>query len=265
MSSINPVDVTITSLETFTAFDLVTGNFLFQLDELQSATLTQSQDTTDITGKGGRKLNTLKKNKAITISGTNGMVSAGLLALQTGSEFNHKVTPILWDEDIVVKDNAAATSYVAIGTTGNEIESIYVKNSDGTLGDKLTQGDTAATGVFTYDPTTKALAFSGVTDGTEVKVYYIRNIEADVLENPSDSYSGKCESYIDCFGEDKCGNVLRIQIHIFKTDFKGDFDLEMGDNQTVHAFEADALAGACGTDGQFFTYTVFGSNAEDAA
>ena len=51
----NVNDVTITSLETITAFDITTGNFKFVLDELQSATIAQSQDKTDITGKQGRK------------------------------------------------------------------------------------------------------------------------------------------------------------------------------------------------------------------
>ena len=39
----NVNDVTITSLETITAFDITTGNFKFVLDELQSATIAQSQ------------------------------------------------------------------------------------------------------------------------------------------------------------------------------------------------------------------------------
>ena len=59
----NVNDVTITSLETITAFDIATGNFKFVLDELQSATIAQSQDKTDITGKQGRKLSSLKRNK----------------------------------------------------------------------------------------------------------------------------------------------------------------------------------------------------------
>ncbi len=42
------------------------------------------------------------------------------------------------------------------------------------------------------------------------------------------------------------------------------FSFEMGENQTVHAFEAESLAGACGTDGALWTYTIFGANAEDA-
>lgn len=76
----------ITSLETITAFDIA-GAYRFTLDELQNAKIANTQDKTDITGKGGRKLNSLKKNKAVVISGTNGLVSGGLLEMQTGSEF----------------------------------------------------------------------------------------------------------------------------------------------------------------------------------
>ena len=79
-------DITITSLETITAFDIA-GAYRFTLDELQNAKIANTQDKTDITGKGGRKLNSLKKNKAVVISGTNGLVSGGLLEMQTGSEF----------------------------------------------------------------------------------------------------------------------------------------------------------------------------------
>ena len=51
----NIQDITITSLETITAFDITTGNFMFVLDELQNATISQTQEKTDITGKQGRK------------------------------------------------------------------------------------------------------------------------------------------------------------------------------------------------------------------
>ena len=77
-------DLTITSLETITGFDITTGNFLFTLDELQNATISHTQEKEDITGKQGRKLNSLKKNKGVTVSGTNGMISGGLLELQVG-------------------------------------------------------------------------------------------------------------------------------------------------------------------------------------
>ena len=262
-------DVTITSLETINAFDVVTGNFLFTLDELQSATIAQTQEKTDITGKQGRKLNSLKRNKAVTISGNNGMVSGGLLELQTGGKFENRTTTVMWTDYLTVASNAAETSFKAVGSLGNEIESVYVKNSDGTLGKVLTQGAEVAAGKFTYDPATKKLAFNDgeITDGSEVVVYYLRQIQADVLDNMSDTYSGKATLYVDAFAEDKCSNVYRIQFYIPKADFNGEFSFEMGDNQTVHAFEAESLAGSgCGAhnaSGMLWTYTIFGANTED--
>ena len=265
--SINVNDSTITSLETITAFDIVTGAFKFVLDELQSATIANTQEETEITGKQGRLLNTLKKNKAVTVSGNNGLVSGGLLEAQVGNVFENKGTSVMYPDYLTVTDNAATTTYKAVGTAGNEIASVYVRNEDGTLGAVLTQGAAVDDGVFTYDPATKKLAFAdgAIANGTGIAVYYFRKIQANVLENMSDHYSEKVALYIDAFAEDKCANVYRVQFYIPKADFKGNFDLEMGDNQTVHAFEASALAGACGGSGALWTYTIFGENAEDVA
>ena len=103
-------DYTITSLETITAFDISTGAYLFTLDELQDATISQTQDKQDITGKQGRKISSLKRNKAVTVSGNNGLVSIGLLAMQTGGEIENKVTEVMWTDYLEVNSNTAATS-----------------------------------------------------------------------------------------------------------------------------------------------------------
>ena len=262
------MDLTITSLETINAFDIVTGAYKFTLDELQNASIAQTEDRVDVTGKQGRRLSSLKRNKSVTISGANGLVSGGLLELQTGGEFENKVTTVKWTDYLTVTGDAAATTYKAVGTTGNEIDVVYVKNADGTIGEKLTQDAAVAEGKFTYDPETKALAFNAdeIADGTEIVAFYNRQIQADVLENMSDTYSGKCSLYIDAFAEDKCANVYRVQFYIPKADFNGEFTLEIGsDSQVVHNFEAEAQAGACGASAALWTYTVYGANAEDAA
>ena len=257
-------DIAITSLEVISGFDIATGSYLFTLDELQSASIANSEEKQDITGKQGRKLTSLKKNKSVVVSGTNGLVSGGLFELQVGSKFENKVTEVMWTDYLTVSSNTATTNYIAVGTEGAEISAVYVKNSDGTLGKPLTQGADAAENVFAYNPTDKKLTFSGLADGTEIVVYYMRKIQANTLENLSDQYSGKCALYIDALGEDKCANVYRIQFYIPKADFSGEFSLEMGDNQTVHAFEAEALAGGCGGSPALWTYTIFGANAADA-
>lgn len=270
--NINVNDLTITSIETITAFDVVTGDFRFMLDELQSTTITQSQEKTEITGKQGRKLNSLKRNKALKVSGTNGLVSAGLLELQTGSKFAQKDAIVKWTDYLTVASDAATTSFKAVGTAGNEIDKIYIKNANGTLGTVFEQAATAAAGKFAYDPATKTITFNAgeVADGTEICVFYNRKINANVHENMSDRYSEKAMLYIDAFAEDTCANVYRVQILFPKADFEGNFDIQMGDNQAVHAFEAESLAGsACnstaGASGLLWTYTVFGANEGDAA
>ena len=258
-------DITITEIDTISAFAVTTGDYLFTLDELQNCTVSQSQETTDITGKAGRKLNTLKRNKSISISATNGLVSGGLLELQTGGTFSNKTTKVMWTDYLTVDSNSATTSYKAVGTSGAEIKKLYTKNADGTIGSELSQASTAASGKFTYTPNTKALTFSGVSDNTDIVVVYERNIQADVLTCESDKYSGKATLYIDALGEDKCANLYRVQFYIPKADISGEFSLDMGDSQTVHGFDAEALAGACGAGGAFFTYTVFGANTADAS
>ena len=256
-------DITITSLETITAFDVVTGAYKFTLDELQDATIQNTQDKQDITGKGGRKLSSIKRNKAVTISGNNGLLSGGLLELQTGSEFENKATSVMWTDYLTVSSNEATGSYVAIGTTGAEIIELYIKNANGTLGDSLVQDSSASAGKFAYNPSTKKFTFSGLDDGTEVIAYYNRNITADVLDNESDVFSGKATLYIDAIGEDKCANIYRVQFFIPKADFNGEFEISMGDNQVVHAFEAESLAGSCGNGSKLWSLTIFGENAAD--
>lgn len=359
-------DLTITSLETITAYDVVTGDYKFTLDELQNTSIAQTQDKVDMTGKGGRKLNSLKRNKAVTISGADGMVSGGLLEMQTGSAFEgsseaeaitptystlndatiymgnistgssgYKVVyfacdpntrytitsgvlayggwttavpangvrvydwqnqhigntfttgsnaayiaftmassasttalavvkgedvsfPVAWTDYLTINENGSAvTSYVATGTLGDEITNAYLRNGNGGVGTMLT--------VDGYNPGTREIAFiDDLDEGTEIVVFYTRRVKADRLINYSDVFSGKATLYIDALAEDKCANIYRVQFFIPKADFNGEFSFDLGDNQTVHNFEAEALAGACGTAGQLWTFTVFGADAEDA-
>lgn len=266
-------DLAPTSLETITAFTVGEESYLFTMDELQNASLAQGEEKIDITGKQGRKLTSLKRNKTLTVSGSNGMLSAGMLELQTGAKFENKVSEVMWFDYLPVSGNTVTTTYKAVGTEGNEIPEVLVKDKDGIVVKVLTQSDeaTATTadkpGTYTYNPESKTIAFAnGELDGfEEIVANYKRNINAAVLENQSDVYSGKATLYIDLLAEDKCSNVYRVQIKIFKADFSGEFTLDFGDDQTVHNFEAEALAGSCGAGGALFSWTVFGANDIDAA
>lgn len=254
---------TITSLETITKYDLQTGAFCFLMDELQNATISNTEEKQDITGKGGRKISSLKKNKAATVSGSSGLIVNGLLEEQTGGTFADGEVTVRYPDYVKVAGGKASTSYTAVGTVGNEIGELYIHNSDGTLGAKFTQDATAGEGKFAYDPSTKEITFAdgAVKDGDQLFMSYNRTATGSSLKNMSDKFSQKGEYFIDCLGEDKCGKVFYIQIHIPKGDMSGTFDITLGDNQAVHNFEIEALAGACGQDGELWSYTVFTDDA----
>jgi len=173
----------------------------------------------------------------------------------------------MWTDYVCANGDEAETSFVAVGTAGNEIDTVYIKNGDNTLGTALTQSDVVGSGLFVYDPTTRKIEFEPgeVPDGAELVIFYNRRIKANVLDNLSDNYSTNCTIYLDAFGEDNCSNVYRIQFYIPRADFDGNFDLSFGDAQAIHNFSAEALAGSCGMAGKYFTYTIFSSTAEDAA
>ena len=143
MSNIVVNDLSITSLETIMCFGINGGVHRFTLDELQNATIANTQENTALTGKGGRTIGQLKRNKAVTVSGTNGMVSLGLVEVNVGAEGEHRTsTSVKVPDYLTVTGNAAATNYKAVGTAGNEIGEVIVKNADGTIAKRLTQDAT---------------------------------------------------------------------------------------------------------------------------
>ena len=260
-------NLTITSVETITGFSKNTGDFKFKIDQLQNAAINNTQEKVDITGKQGRILNSLKRNKAVTVTGTNGLISTGLLSADLGADVTEGNATIMWNEILTVAEGKAVTTYKPTGTTGSEIESLYLLNENNLLGEKLEQDAEAASGKFSFTPASKEITFfSDVEDGTRIVVYYKRTItNTTTITNNSNNYSEKCILYIDAIAEDECNTMYRVQFIIFTADFSGDVNLEMGDNQTVHSFEATSLASGCTSDGRFWDMIIFGTDAEDAA
>lgn len=258
-------DFTITSLDKVSGYDLATGEVLFIAYDMQTFNISQSEDTQDITGKQGRRISTLKRNKAVTLSGTHGLLSPGILYQQTGSQFSEKKTTIKWDDTHTAASNKVTLGYTPVG----DLLNVYTLNADGSMGARLTAAtdNTVAAGKYKYDASNKQLTLNATDapDGTEIYVEYNRQIQAYVHENPSDAYSRKCLLYADVTCEDECGKVYHGQFKFDKADFNGNFSFDMGDNQTVHSFEASSMVNKCENGGKLWHWTVFGEGAEDVA
>lgn len=256
---INVEKISITQIDQITCFNNA-DELEFIMDEVQEGSINNTQEKVDMTGRGGRKIGSLKKNKAVTVSATNGLVVGGALAAQTGTDVEHGTFKVRVTDIITVKENAAASTKEAVGTAGAEIGTIYKKNENGSLGEKLTQvATTPATGEFTYDPKTKAITFfdGDFEDGAEVVAFYDVEVESAKISNDSEKYSKVLKMYIDVECQDNCDNVYHGQFIIPRADFNGEFDLQMGGDPTVHAIEAESLAGGCTGSTKLWDFIIY--------
>jgi len=250
---------TITSLETIEAYDRVSQDCLFTLDEIKNMTFSNSEDSSDVTGKGGNTLFTIKKNKKVNGKGTSGYISGNLMATQTGSE--GVSGNISFKKREVVEFASAATTVLtaetASGTVGAEIASLKVTIGEVTT--SYTQATTASATKFSYDPSTKTITLpTGVATGAgEVEVVYNYSKTGASIGNTSSKYGKTVELIISCLGKNICDEVYFIQIVVYRADFSSNFELALGGDSTEHPFEWKGLVDKCSGEDKFWDFKVY--------
>ena len=254
---------TIISYDQFVGFDRTTGSLDMIMDELTDCTIGQEEEKSDIAGRGGRTIGSLKKNKKTTVSGTNGMLSGGALAAQLGTEIEDGEYEIKFTDVIKVNNNEGETAEIAVGTVGNEIGTIYVRDENQAYisgGKKLTQvATTPQTGEFSYDPETKKITFfaGDVSDGVEVIAFYNAKVTGKKISNDSTKYSKVLEGYLDVTLQDSCDNLFHGQFIFARADFSGTFDIQGGSDPATQGFEFTTLPNLCTGKSDLWDFIVF--------
>lgn len=254
---------TITSYDQLTGFDRTIGSLEMIMDELSDCTISQEEEKQDIIGKGGRTIGSLKKNKKVTVSGTNGMLSGGALATQLGTDIEDGEYTIRYTDIIKVSANKGTTAEKAIGTVGNEIGTIYVRDENQAYisgGTKLTQtSGTPAKGEFSYDPETKEITFfeGDVADGVEVIAFYDATVTGKKISNDSTKYSKTLACYLDVSCTNVCDQIFHGQFIFERADFNGTFDLQGGSEPATQGFEFSTLPNACTGKSNLWDFIVF--------
>lgn len=255
---------TITAYDQITGFDRSNGSLDLILDELSDFTLSHEEEKTDITGKGGRAISSLKKNKKVTGKGTNGMLSGGALAAMLGAEIEDGEYTIRYTDSITVNSNQATTTETAVGAAGNEIGTIYVRDTNNAYisgGKKLTQTGTAPAkaGEFSYDPESKKITFfeGDVADGTEVIAFYDAKVTGKRILNDANNYSKTLQVFIDVTCQDGCDNLFHGQFIIDRADFTGTFDIAGGTDPATLGFEFTSLPNLCTGKSDLWNFIVF--------
>lgn len=256
MKDINTERLSITSVELIHGYNNI-GECEFILDEVQSATVSNTEEKVNITGKGGRVLGSLKKNKAVKVTGSNGLVCGGMMAAQTGGEVTKGENMIVRATEIltVASDSTATLTWNPVDTASVKV---YAKNSNGTLGKALLPAASEAPTADEYKLSdNNKITLAASSDISELVCFYDRKVSAAKVSSASDSYSKTLRVYMDCLASDPCGELYRVQFVFPMADFTGNFDLAIGENPAVHSFEFESVAGGCGGRANLWDFIVF--------
>ena len=259
---LNSDNLVFRSLDRFTHKSDATGDVYFVADDLQDATLTSGEEVVYGTGKQGRRISDLKKNKTAGLSFNNGFVSLGQMATQFGGsvEVANDATMVVPQVEFLTvaadSGTTAVTTFKAEGIAGAEIKVAYKANPDKTRSfrddNKFTQGATAtAAKVFAYNPTTKTITFhadSGLVEGDVILVTYNYKSKGIKISNSSEKFSKKGYGILDATVSTSCDDetVYHARYVFPKFSASGQFDLALGGDQTVHGFSGEALFNPCG-------------------
>lgn len=258
-------DFTLTELTKLEAYNRGDGLLDFSMDELDSFTIDHNQEQNDITGRGGRRIGTKKKNKTISCTGTNGLISEGMLKAQTGGEIKSGTMTIKKSETKkVTADKTVVVDDTPIGTPGEEIGKIQLIGAAGAVVKEYLQGTAVATDKFAYDPATKTITLPTDTDieeGMHVTYAYYRTVEGTSVNNPAGKYSEVREIWLHGYGTDKCDNAIAYAWHIPRADISGEFSVDLGGDQTMHNFSFQGLPDLCNEDNDDLdTLYIYSSN-----
>lgn len=165
---------TITSVETIENYSRTDDTCLNILDEIKNITLSNSEDSADVTGKNDTVLFTIKKNKAVEGSGSSGYISGSLLSLQTGSDPVSGKIKFRKREVISFEKSATevTTAETAVGIAGSELLNVLI-TVDGTT-TKYEQASSEDTTHVAYASGTKKITLPTdvATDAGTIEVVY---------------------------------------------------------------------------------------------
>lgn len=257
---------TITSVETIENYSRTDDTCLSILDEIKNVKLSNTENSSDVKGKNDETLFTIKKEKAVSGSGSSGYISGNLMALQTGAD--PVEGKIKFRKREVVKFTTDKTSIdiseAAVGTPGDEILSLIVSldpenDGDEVISTQYKQAVTASTDKFSYSNKVITLPTETNSKSGTVEVVYEYEKDGASVGNKSGTYGKTTHTFINCLGKNVCDEIYFIQIEIYRCDWNANFDFDLGGDGVEHPFEFKSLVDKCSgsSENRFWDFKVY--------
>lgn len=239
-------------VESIRLTDIATGELKCILSDIKTVSLSDGQETVYADGANGAHLAAFDNNKTSTLSGENGSIESGYIALSVGSdekiETNGMEIKII--EELVTSDGTSVLlNHKAHGDAGNEVKFVYSLDTTGSIDKSYTQGAEASESAFKYDAASKTITLPTgkfKAKDTVVVEYCPKFAQYKEILNDANSFSMNAEVRADCWFTDMCSKQdVPLQLYLPAGKVSGNMELSFGDQAAVQSFEIEAMTSGC--------------------
>ncbi len=196
------------------------GDLLYTLDQLSSASIEITSDSTEVTDKRGNTVRTIYKTKKGTFNATSAFMTPAILNNASGSSIVKATAtaPINMPKFLLIAaGSAAVTLDTGVDASTIKVMAIFGSGANGETLTKVTTGDPTydeenETYTYLYDATNKKITIpaSGTGKPTQYFVMYTRSAtDGYKMENTADKYPDTCKLTLYCSYVDPCDDALR--------------------------------------------------------
>lgn len=195
---------------------------LYTLDQLSSASIEITSESSDITDKHGNVVRSIYKSKNGTFTATNAFLHPQIMNAASGSdiEMASETAPI----EMPRIDVIAAGASITINPAENSVVSVIGLYGDGSNGDVLTQSTAASLVSKTFGLVDNVLTVpaAGTDAPTQYLIKYQRNVTSGMkLTNRADKFPSTVKLTLYCSYVDPCEDDLR-PCYVYIPSFQAD-------------------------------------------
>jgi hypothetical protein len=246
---------------------------LFSINQITNPSLTCASESADAVDALGTPIATFYRSKSAEFSAENALFDMNLMATQVGttkklaSESN-KIEVPLWATIDISAEGSSTLSHTLTSEQA-AVAKVYVLKGDGTLAEKLTTSDSAATRAevaisgnkitYVYDAAGK----TGFASGEQL--FVMANYTADgsnlngavEITNSATKFPVGCKFIMEILGAEVCNQTDLIYAYLIFPNAKlsPDFDWTIATDST-HPFSMKAMQDYCDKEKKLFSIII---------
>ena len=234
------------------------GILIAQIEEPTDAKIEFTGDTKESKGANGGRIKSTTINRGVKISGSNGVISGGMIAMT----FNATES----NTDVVIKYHASVTvtaaqvtahtitlSKAPYGTVGAEINVLHVTTTAGVV-TELTQATTAAIGKFSLSGSAITFNTGAIAAGDVVTCDYdtklTDGVGTKIVNDLKETSTPVVDVIVEGMGSSVCDSEKQsyYQFKGFQMQANMNWSMDISDSQTKQPFEFSSSVSKCRKD-----------------